>query len=43
MKNKFASIRQAEQLAQKKTRKGTFNWLQAAAEDGLQTTKIFLT
>ncbi len=42
MKNKFASIRQAEQLAQKKTRKGTFNWLQAAAEDGFTNNKNFL-
>ncbi len=42
MKVKFASIRQAEQLAQKKIRKGTFNWLQAAAEDGYTNEKNFI-
>ncbi len=30
----FATVRQAQRLAEKKIRKGTFRWLQAAAEDG---------
>ncbi len=34
MKKNFATIRQAEALAKKTIRKGTFRWLQAAAEDG---------
>ena len=33
-KNNFATVRQAEDLAKKIIRKGTFQWLQAAAEDG---------
>lgn len=33
-KNIFATIRQAENSAKKIIRKGTFQWLQAAAEDG---------
>ena len=31
MKNKFATLRQAENLAEKSSRKGTFKWLQAAS------------
>tara|TARA_B100000989_G_scaffold221901_1_gene169608 strand:+ start:686 stop:1717 length:1032 start_codon:yes stop_codon:yes gene_type:complete len=31
---KFETIRQARNLAKKKIRKGTFNWLEAAAENG---------
>ena len=33
-KPKFATIRQAERIAKGKIRKGSFRWLQAAAEDG---------
>ncbi len=39
MKNKFATIRQAEKLASKICRNGTFKWLQAAAEDGFTEKK----
>ena len=31
---KYETIRQARSLAKKKIRKGTFNWLEAAAENG---------
>ena len=41
MKNKFATLRQAENLAEKSSRKGTFKWLQAAAEDGYTHKKNF--
>lgn len=34
MKKMFSTIRQAENLAKKKIRLGTFNWLNSAAEDG---------
>tara|TARA_B100000945_G_C20425322_1_gene620196 strand:+ start:2090 stop:3169 length:1080 start_codon:yes stop_codon:yes gene_type:complete len=34
MKKNFATVRQAEALAKNKIRKGSFKWLQAAAEDG---------
>tara|TARA_B100000029_G_scaffold501124_1_gene573949 strand:- start:2060 stop:3106 length:1047 start_codon:yes stop_codon:yes gene_type:complete len=34
VKKNFATVRQAEALAKKIIRKGTFQWLQAAAEDG---------
>ena len=33
-KNNFETVRQAEQVAAKNIRKETFQWLQAAAEDG---------
>lgn len=35
IKNNFETVRQAENLASKIIRKKTFQWLQAAAEDGL--------
>ena len=34
---KFETIRQAQQLASKKIRKGTFQWLEAGAEDNYTT------
>ena len=40
MKKKiFSTIRKAEELAKKKIRLGTFNWLNSAAEDGLTAKK----
>ncbi|MBH09651.1 MAG: hypothetical protein CMG74_04710 [Candidatus Marinimicrobia bacterium] len=39
MKIKFTTIREAESLAKKKIRKGTFNWLASGAEDDT-TTKL---
>lgn len=42
MKNEFNTIRQAEIVASKKIRSGTFRWVQAAAEDGLTAKKNIL-
>ncbi|MDC3152581.1 alpha-hydroxy-acid oxidizing protein [Pelagibacteraceae bacterium] len=42
MKKNFATVRQAETFAQKICRKGTFKWLQAAAEDGYTHNKNIL-
>ena len=39
MKKKFATVRQAEKFASKISRYGTFQWLQAAAEDGYTNSK----
>ena len=39
MKNIFTTIRQAELIASKKIRHGTFQWVQAAAEDGFTANK----
>ncbi len=39
MKKKFATVRQAEKFASKISRLGTFQWLQAAAEDGFTNKK----
>jgi len=38
-KKRFVTIREAEKLAKKKIRKGTFNWLASGAEDD-KTTKL---
>jgi len=42
MKNIFTTIRQAEIVASKKIRSGTFRWVQAAAEDGFTAKKNIL-
>lgn len=41
-KIRFATVRQAEKIAKDKIRKGTFRWLQAAAEDGYTHEKNIL-
>ena len=41
MKKIFNTIRQAETVASKKIRSGTFRWVQAAAEDGLTAKKKY--
>ena len=42
MKNKFATLRQAENLAEKSSRKGTFKWLQAELKTDIRIKKILM-